>query len=483
MSENTYDRQSSPTTYCPKTANDNFLNQAVDGTPPSVALIASVLATVLVPENPGIDDLPMLQPERNDEEVRQQGDGLGVGEVYDLGWSDGAASRPSKCIFGLHIKDTLGKILAAGITGNVAEIYTVTTIADVAGALDGLYFEFDGVDADGDKPIVKYYCWMNVDAGGNDPGPITGRTAVPIAVTSNDTANTIATAIAAAIDALDDFGAAAVAAVVTITNATVGAVDNCHDVDTGFTFATTIDGVSTKVISESTTLPNPGLHNEMEKTGEDIRVDVFGITQLEYTWSCEDGGMLEEERNYLTAWFGAGSDLARPRGPDGLAWTSNQHPYSRYKKNFNWGDLTFTFEYNGVAVECKITSISIKASIEVDYKRDDGSSYSNGREIKARDYEITMTVRPTGTDLRDISNLHYSAYAGDLTLNVDAQRGADTNDSITWDFTKLRLLPIPQDIPVGNFYEEFDIVMHAAPANVTTCTIVGYLSQQYYGVD
>lgn len=489
MSEDTYDRQSSVPTYCPKVVNDNLLNQAVDGTPPSVALIASVLATVLVPGNPAIDNLPVLQPERNDEEVRSQGDGLNVGEVYDLGWSDGAASRLSKCVFGLHIKDTLGKITAAGITGNVAEISTVTCVADVASSLNSTYFFLDGIDADGDNPVVKYSIWIDVNNAGAAPA-ITGRTDVEVDIAIGATDTAVALAIKNAIDALDDFGAAVGAGdsdhIVTITNGTAGAVDNVYDAgSTGFTLAVTTDGVTTKVISESTTLPNPGLHNEKEKTGEDIRVDVFGITQLEYIWSCEEGGMLEEERNYLTAWFGVASDLARPVGPDGLAWTSNQHPYSRYKKNFAWGDLVFTFEYNSTAVECKITSISIKVAIEVDYKRDDGSSYSNGREIKARDYEITMTVRPTGTDLRDISNLHYSAYAGDLTLTAKATRnlGGDVNDFQQWAFTKLRLLPIPQDIPIGDFYEEIDIVMHAAPANTTTATIKGYLSQQYYGVD
>jgi hypothetical protein len=118
-----------------------------------------------------------------------------------------------------------------------------------------------------------------------------------------------------------------------------------------------------------------------------------------------------------------------------------------------------------------------------DYKRDDGSSYSNARELRARDYEITLTVRPTGTMLRDISLLHINDYAGDLLFQVVIQRGADTNDKMTIKHTKCRLLPIPQEISVDPAYEEIDIVMHAAPGNVFTNTILGYLSQQYYGVD
>lgn len=482
MSENTYDREHAYESYCPALVNDTLLNEAVagDGTPVALA------AVNMVPSNPAIENIPMLEPQREDEEKRAQGDGLGVGEVYDLGFGDGAGTKNSVCIFGLHIKDTIGKVLAAGITGNVAEISTVTCIASDGSNLDGKYFEFDVVDADGNNPLIKYYCWIDINNGSVDP-TITGRTGVEVDIAAGVvTDSAVATAVAAAIDALDDCGAAVGAGdsdhIVTITNATAGAVDNAHDVDTGFTIAVTSDGVTTKVISESTTLPFIGFHDEKEKSSEDIRSDYVGCTQVEYTWKCESEGKLEEERNYLVARDISGSDLERPRSPDGTPWTSAEHPFTKYKNNFNWGDLTITFKYNGTAIECKITAISIKAILEVDYKRDDGSEYSNGREIKARDYEISMTVRPTGTDLRDISRTHYLSYSGDITLTVKAQRGDDTNDYMQWAFTALRLLPIPQDLPVDPYYEEFDIMLHAAPGNATTVTVKGYLSQQYYGV-
>jgi len=487
-----YNRKHSFEEYCPKVENDTFLNEAVagDGTPNElIALIDASGYCPLVPGNPAIENLPIVHPERNDEEVRQDGAGLGVSEVYDLGWSDGAASKMSKCIFGLHIKDTLGKILAAGITGTVAEVSTVLLVADVAKSLQNKYFRFDVVDADGDNPLIKYHVWFNVGGLGVDPNP-DGSTAIVVAITENDTAATIAGLTATAIDAQDDCTCPAPgAATITITNDTLGAVDNTHDVDAGVTCTTTVDGVTKKVISESTTLPNIAFHDEKEATGEDIRIDILGVTQLEYIWSCEEKGKLEEERGYLVAWFMDNEtntvlDLAKPRGPDGTQWLT-QHPFSKYKKNLEWGSFKdrITFKYNGDDVECKITSISIKASIEVDYKRDDGSSYSNAREIKARNYEITMTIRPTGSMLRSINKLHYSAYAGAITLTAKAQRGDDTNDYQQWDFTKLRLLPIPQDLLIEPYYEEFDIVLHAAPANVTEVEILGYLSQQYYGVN
>lgn len=482
MSENTYDRPHSYEAYCPALVNDTFLNEAVagDGTPVALAL------KDLVPSNPALENIPMLEPTLNTEEKRAQGDDLSVGEVYDLGFSDGAGTKASAFIFGLHIKDTLGKVTATGITGNVAEISTVACIASDGSNLSGKYFEFDVVDADGNNPLIKYYCWIDINNGSADPS-VTGRTGVEVDIAAGVvTDSAVATAVAAAIDALDDCGAAVGAGdndhIVTITNATAGAVDDAHDVDTGFTIAVTTDGVTTKTISESSTLPFIGFHDEKEKSSENIRNDYVGATQIEYTWKCEQEGKIEEERNYIVAQYIAGSDLARPRGPDGTAWTSAEHPFTKYKNNFTWGDLTFTFQYNGTDIECLITSISIKITLEVDYKRDGGSDFSNGREIKARDYEIQMTVRPTGTDLRDISRLHYKSYSGNITLTVKAQRGDDTNDYTQWAFTALRLLPIPHDIPIDPFYEEYDIMMHVAPGNTTTCTVKGYLSQQYYGV-
>jgi len=479
-----YDREHSYGSYAPKVYKDTFLNEAVagDGSPLAHIELESTSGTSpLVPPNPSHENLPILDPKKRFEEKRAQGDGLGVGEVYDLGWEDGSGTKRSVCIFGHHIKDSIGKVTASGITGNVAEVTTVTCVAK-SNYSNGDYFVFHGIDADGNNPVVKHYVWLNVDGGGSDPS-ISGHTAHEADISGDSSAGNVGNTIAGVINALDDFTASNNSGVVTITNGTAGAVDNAWASTSNFTISVTTDGVTTKTISESTTLPNIGFHVEKELSGEDIRTDHVGVTQIEYTWEIEQGGLLEEERNYLVAYKVNGSNLTRPRGPDGNSWTSAQNPLARYKRAFNWGDMSFTFQYNGTDIECKILSISIKVMLGVDYKRDDGSSYSNGRQLRTRDYEITMRIRPTGSMLRTISQTHYKNYDGDLTLTVKAQRGADTNDYIQWSFDKLRLIPFDQILPVEPYYEEHDIVLHAAPANTTTVTVKGYLNQQYFGVD
>ena len=480
-----YTRQGSYEAYSPATEKANFLNETAAGDGTSLAL----LLVDLFPSNPSHENLPMLDPLKKFEEKRAQGDGLHVGEVYDLGFEDGAGTKRSVCIFGLHINDSFDILAIGDMTQDVAEISTIVCGLQNTYS-NGDYICFDGVDSTGpENDIVKHYVWMDVDTLGADP-VIAGRIAHECAIDGATSENDVAVIIAGVIDALDDFGAGVVTTTVTITNAQAGAVDNLWGSST-FTLAVTTDGVTTKTITEAGTLPNIGIHSEKEATAEDIRSDHSGITQIEYTWECESGGVLEEERNYLVANAVAGSDLARPRGPDGGAWTSSEHPYTRYKRAFHWGDLTFTFQLNGTDIECKILSISIKVTLDVDYKRNDGNSYSNGVQLKARDYEITMRVKPTGTDLRTLMKLNYYDYGGAvdartghlLSLTVKAQRAADTNDYIEWVFTKLRLVPFDQIIPIEPYYEEHDIVLHGAPGNTTTVTVKGYLSQNYYGVD
>ena len=470
-----YPRDTQYEAYSPKVANDTFNNTDT-----------ALVVTEIVPANPSSDELPWLNPQRNDEEKRAVGDGMGVGEVYDLGFEDGAGSKRSTCIFGLHIKDSFKKLVFGDLARVTAEITTVTCIASDGSNLDGKYFNFEVVDADSPYILKKYTCWIDINNGSDDPTPA-DRTGVSAEIAAGIvTDSAVATAVVNAIDAIDDAGAAAGAGesdhIVTITNATAGAVDDAHDIDTGFTIAVTQDGVTTKTITESGTLPNVGFHDEKEESGLEIREDFVGVTQLEYTWECEEGGKIEEERNYLVAKNLAGSDLARPRGPDGTAWGVT-HPYSKYKNNFNWGDITFTFVY-GDGVGCTITSISIVVILEVDYKRNDGDEYSNERYVKVRDYIITMTVRPTNKDLYTIQKLHYKSYTNDLTLTVKAKRGDDAADYIEWVFTKLRLLPIEYMVPAAEqYWDEYDIEMHAAPGNTTTVNISDHLSQRHYGVD
>ena len=119
-----------------------------------------------------------------------------------------------------------------------AEVSTVVAIADVGGALDGLFFNLNAA-----LDTTLYYVWFNVDAGGNDPAPA-GRTGITVAVTTGDSATVVATAMAAAIDAIADFGATSSGATVTITNAATGGTTDIVDVDSLMVVAVTTQGVS-----------------------------------------------------------------------------------------------------------------------------------------------------------------------------------------------------------------------------------------------
>lgn len=128
------------------------------------------------------------------------------------------------------------------ISASVAEIHTIKCIADVAGSLNDTFFYIEGIVATTLRR-KQFYVWMNINAAGTDPS-IAGMTGLEIAVATNATADTIATAIHTAIDAEAEFGSAAVTDTVTVTNADKGEIKTLFDsaVPTGFTFAVTTPG-------------------------------------------------------------------------------------------------------------------------------------------------------------------------------------------------------------------------------------------------
>jgi uncharacterized phage protein gp47/JayE len=137
-------------------------------------------------------------------------------------------------------------------TAPLPEITNVTCVADVAGSLNSTYFLID-------TPGTDYYVWYS-DGGGADP-LIGGRTAIPVAHTTGDTAGTIATLTRAAIDALGDFSAVInVSPTVEVTNATAGTCPDAVDgaVPTGFTIINFQQGtdfvISVSVVAEAITV-------------------------------------------------------------------------------------------------------------------------------------------------------------------------------------------------------------------------------------
>ncbi len=120
-------------------------------------------------------------------------------------------------------------------TDSFVESGTITTVADVAGSLNSKYFLLDGADG------INYYIWFNVSAGGVDPA-VADRTGVPVAIATNDSANTIAAALESAMSALVSVGTSSVlAAVVSFTQSQAGhgALINSVPAPTGFAFAYT----------------------------------------------------------------------------------------------------------------------------------------------------------------------------------------------------------------------------------------------------
>ena len=124
----------------------------------------------------------------------------------------------------------------AGLT--VAEVATVETVADVAGALGGKYFD---ISTAGD--LILYRVWLDVDNGSTAPAA-GGRTLLAVEISEDDTDAEVATAIVASLDPLPGFAAAAVDEVVTVTYSAKGAATDVAAGTSGFTVGVTTQGVS-----------------------------------------------------------------------------------------------------------------------------------------------------------------------------------------------------------------------------------------------
>jgi len=118
------------------------------------------------------------------------------------------------------------------------EITSITTVADVAGSLDGKYFRIN--DEDGSVGV-----WIDVDNNGTSiPGGAAAlsRSIEVTGVVTGDSATLVATAVSSAINADAKYVATSVGAVVTITDADQGARTDAIDGNSGFSFAVTKQG-------------------------------------------------------------------------------------------------------------------------------------------------------------------------------------------------------------------------------------------------
>lgn len=133
------------------------------------------------------------------------------------------------------------------IAPGTLQVSTVTTVADVAGSLNSKHFNLSSIDSVTNSRS-DFYVWFNINSAGVDP-KVQGRVGIPITGATNVSANTLATSIRSALNALtNDFVATGSAANVIITLTTVGSVPFASDGGaggaTGFTFANTTAGVS-----------------------------------------------------------------------------------------------------------------------------------------------------------------------------------------------------------------------------------------------
>lgn len=119
---------------------------------------------------------------------------------------------------------------------SVPQVTTVQCVADVSGSLNNKYFLISAGDGGSD-----YYVWFNVSGGGVDPA-LSGKTPIPVAISTNDTASTVATAVQTAVDAEADFGATVLTDTVTITNALGGVTVDGSAGNSGFTVTVTTKG-------------------------------------------------------------------------------------------------------------------------------------------------------------------------------------------------------------------------------------------------
>ena len=121
---------------------------------------------------------------------------------------------------------------------SAAEVSTVTTVADVAGSLDGTYFTL----ADNAGSVAVWF--DNGNTGTAEPAHGADRS-LEVNFADGATANAIATAIALVIDADGQFAAPAPGAnIITVTDAAVGTRTNAAAGTSGFTMATTTEGIA-----------------------------------------------------------------------------------------------------------------------------------------------------------------------------------------------------------------------------------------------
>jgi len=131
---------------------------------------------------------------------------------------------------------TLISALADLVTPAVAEVTSITTVADTAGSLDGVYFILHD-----DAGSVAF--WIDVDNSGTvEPAHGANRSVEITSINTNDDEFSVAQKVAAAIDGDSNFSASETSNVVTATAALGGARTDASAETSGFVVSVSTQG-------------------------------------------------------------------------------------------------------------------------------------------------------------------------------------------------------------------------------------------------
>lgn len=473
--------------YCPALPQANFLNDT--GGAIQALAVANLMPYCLV-----TDDLPLILPQRQDEGSSGVGEGVNETVVLESQFSIGAGSIVNQGIEFIMIPQIGGAVVT---TYTATEVFVITCIADVSKSLQNLYFEFD-IQLD-NNTIKKYFVWFNVNAEGVEPTPVVpyggARTAVPIAVATNDTANTIAAAVHTAINALTDVSSAntgAPSAVVTVTLDSAGGVDDAHDIDSGVTISITTQG-RTKVVTTfdatSYDAQNFGFQAQRNKGAHDIIYTLTGCSIAEHTLQCEHDGIMTEDINYmvagLKAQYGALSMIAKMRDAYGVLWTKGRSPKGNKSevKNHGWHTVNknFTFTINTAAALVTWLGFEIAIINSLSHDRDGGGDFASGVNLNKRALTFTAHVMTEDHQLYEAMRQHWTGYAGDVLIQMKSMQAGDNNVYIQFDMDKGRIIPFDEIIKGDGSPEEYRIDIVPAPGSTYLYTQEGYNSNEYFG--